>query len=165
MTNTLLRTNKEIVEIFKRHNKMLYRVCFSYLKNQADTEDIVQDTFYQMIISQKAFENSEHEKAWLIRTASNLCKNKLKHWWGKHEDLADYQDFKGSQNYKPDDTLEVVLQLPEKYKVVIYLYYYEGYNSEEIAKMLQKPQSTIRNHLSEARKILKEKIGDEFDEK
>lgn len=81
MSKSLLRTDKEIAEIYKRHSKTVYRVCFAYMKNPADTEDAVQDTFFQLIKSGPAFESEEHEKAWLIRTATNICKNVLRHWW------------------------------------------------------------------------------------
>lgn len=74
MSKSLLRTDKEIAEIYKRHSKTVYRVCFAYMKNPADTEDAVQDTFFQLIKSGPAFESEEHEKAWLIRTATNICK-------------------------------------------------------------------------------------------
>lgn len=80
MSKSLLRTDKEIAEIYKRHSKTVYRICFAYMKNPTDTEDAVQDTFFQLIKSGPAFESEEHEKAWLIRTATNICKNVLRHW-------------------------------------------------------------------------------------
>ena len=155
MTGALLRTDKEITEIFERHSKILYRVCYSYMKNTADTEDVVQDAFYNLIVSQKSFENYEHELAWLIRTATNLCKNKLKHWWRKREELQDDENLATYDASPDNEVLSAVLRLPDKYKTAIYLYYYEGYNSEEIAKILKKPSSTIRNHLSEAKEMLR----------
>ena len=158
MAKSLLRTDKEIAEIFGRHNKTVYRVCFAYMKNTADTEDVVQDTFYKLIQSGMAFESPEHEKAWLIRVASNLCKNALKHWWRKREDIEDHKNLEGSNSFEIDETFNVVMNLPDKYKTVVFLYYYEGYDSVEISKILNKPQSTIRNYLHEARKILKENI-------
>jgi RNA polymerase sigma-70 factor (ECF subfamily) len=135
------------------------------MKNPADTEDVVQDTFFQLIKVGSTLESEEHEKAWLIRTASNLCKNVLRYWWRKHENLEDYENLQGNGNIEIDDTFSVVMELPDKYKTVIYLYYYEGYDSVEISKILGKPQSTIRNYLHEARGVLRKKIGGDFDEK
>jgi RNA polymerase sigma-70 factor (ECF subfamily) len=132
------------------------------MKNAADTEDAVQDTFYKMMATRVVFESEEHEKAWLIRTATNVCKNSVRHWFRKHEDLTDYENLQGAANIEIDDTFEVVMGLPDKYKSVVYLYYYEGYTTPEISEILQKPQSTIRNHLHEARGVLKEKLGGEF---
>lgn len=164
MPNSLLRTDREIAEIYERHKKTVYRVCFAYMKNPADTEDTVQDTFYRLIKAGAAFESEEHEKAWLIRTAINLCKNSLRHWWRKHENLEDYNNLQGNGNLEIDDTFSVVMGLPDKYKTVVYLYYYEGYNSVEISKILGKPQSTIRNYLHEARSVLRKKLGGGFNE-
>ncbi len=164
MAKSLLRTDKEITEIYTRHVKTIYRVCFAFMKNPADTEDAVSDTFYKMIKSGMVFESEEHEKAWLIRTASNACKNSLRRWFRKSEDLADYENLQGMGNIEIDDTFEIVLGLPDKYKTVVYLYYYEGYTTPEISKILEKPQSTIRNHLHEARVLLKERIGGDIHE-
>ena len=164
MTKSLLRTDKEIAEIYKRHMKMVYRVCFAYMKNAADTEDTVQDTFYKLIKSGTEFESEEHEKAWLIRVAMNVCKNSLRHWFRKRENFADYENLRSSKYIEVDYTFEVVMGLPDKYKAVTYLYYYEGYTTPEISSILEKPQSTIRNYLHEARGVLKERIGGDFNE-
>jgi len=165
MAKSLLRTNSEIAEIYNRHVKTIYGVCFAYMKNPADTEDAVSETFIKLIKSAPMFESEEHEKAWLIRIASNVCKDVLKHWWRRKEDIADY-----SETLKTEDSLEysgllkAVCSLPDKYKTAVHLYYYEGYNSSEISQILRKPQSTIRYYLSEARKILRKKLGGDFDE-
>ncbi len=161
MMNSLSRTDKEIAEIYSRHVKTIYRVCFAYMKNSADTEDIVQETFVRMIKSGGIFQSEEHEKAWLIRTAANLCKDNLRHWWRRREKLEDYENMQGADHYPADETLEAVMDLPDKYKTVVYLYYYEGYSSVEISRILSKPQSTIRNHLHEARNLLRTKLGNE----
>ncbi len=162
MAASLLRTDKEIADIYERHKDMIYRICFAYMKNVMDTEDVTQNTFYNLIKSGAVFENTEHEKAWLIRTATNLCKNALRYWWRKRENLEDYEHLHGLNPFEIDDTFNVVMKLPDKYKTVVYLYYYEGYDSVEISKILQKPQSTIRYYLSEARKVLRKKLGGDF---
>jgi len=152
-------SNGEITEIYNRHSDMVYRICFAYMKNSADTEDAVQNTFCNLLKSRVTFESGEHEKAWLIRAAANVCKNTLKHWWRKRENLDDYQNLQAAKNpFDIDETFGEVMKLPDKYKTSVYLYYYEGYDSTEIAKILQKPQSTIRYYLACARKILCEKL-------
>lgn len=165
MSDSLLRTDKEIAEIYSRHVKTVYRVCFAYMKDPADAEDAVQETFFKLIRSGPAFDGEEHEKAWLIRTASNVCKNVLRHWWRRRESIEDCPTLTGSDEPEIDDVFQAVMALPDKYKAVVYLHYYEGYSGAEIAGILKKPQSTIRNHLHEARAILKERLGDDFDEK
>ncbi len=163
MMKPLSRTDKEIAEIYTRHVNTIYRICYTYMKNSSDTEDIVQETFIRLIKFGGSYESEEHEKAWLIRTAANLCKDNLKHWWRRRENLEEYQTLQVDDT-KKDDTLEVVMSLPDKYKTVVYLYYYEGYTSVEISKILSKPQSTIRNYLHEARNILRTKLGSDLNE-
>ncbi len=164
MIKTLSRTDKEIANIYARHIHTVYRVCFTYMKNSVDTEDAVQDTFVKMIRYQVVFESEEHEKAWLIRTATNVCKDNLKAWWRKRENIEDYSQLYGVSGIEIDDTLKVVMGLPDKYKTVVYLYYYEGYTSVDIAEILHKPQSTIRNYLHEARNVLRKELGSDFNE-
>ena len=164
MPDILLRTNKNIAEIYERHVDTVYKVCFMFMKNVPDTEDAVQNTFIKLIKERKKFENEEHEKAWLIVTASNLCRNTLKHWWRKNVDIASVVETEALQNNKTDETLEHVLNLPEKYKTVIYLYYYEGYSSGEIAKILKRNESTVRSHLRTGRQLLRDRLGGDFNE-
>jgi RNA polymerase sigma-70 factor (ECF subfamily) len=162
MANSLLRTDKEIAELYEHHVKTVYRVCFAYMKNTADAEDMVQDTFVKLIRQNCVFENIEHEKAWLIRTASNLCKDVLRHWWRKRENLEDFENRQGEQSFEIDETFTIIMGLPDKYKTVVYMYYYEGYSSVAISKILRKPQSTIRNHIHEARELLRKRLGGDF---
>jgi len=162
MANSLLRTDEEIAELYERHKDMIYRICFAYMKNIMDTEDVIQDTFYNLIKSGTVFKSAEHEKAWLIRTATNICKNTLRHWWRKRESLDDNETLQAKDVYEIDDTFNAMMTLPDKYKTVVYLYYYEGYDSVEISRLLQKPQSTIRYYLSQARRTLRVIIGGDF---
>lgn len=165
MSKSLLRTNEEIEEIYRNHSKMLYRVAYVYMKNSADSEDAVQQTFFELIKKGPLFESQEHEKAWLIRVITNICKNKLKHWWRRNENIDDISEIYGYEELELDETLRIVMELPDKYKIVVYLYYYDGFNTVEIAKILKKPQSTIRNYLHEARNILRERLGDGLGER
>jgi RNA polymerase sigma-70 factor (ECF subfamily) len=144
-----------IEEIYRRHFDTVYRISFSYLKNSADAEDATADVFAKLVQKNVAFQNAEHEKAWLIRTAANTCKNRLGHWWRGRADIDDCEDVRGEDPFRIDETLQRVLELPVRYKAAIYLYYYEGYTSKEIAEILKKPHSTVRGHLREARNILK----------
>lgn len=148
-------------EIYKRQSAMVYRVCFSYMKNAPDAEDMTADVFEKLLKAGKNFHDAEHEKAWLLRTAINQCKDSLKHWWRKRADIHDYEHIEASSPTPENEVLEIVLGLPERYKDVVYLYYYEGYQTAEIASILNKPHSTIRSHLREARNLLKGVLEDE----
>lgn len=157
------RTNMEIKAVYSRQADTVYRLCFSFMKNEWDTEDAVQTTFLKLITSGKTFENHEHEKAWLIVTASNTCKNLLKHPQRKMADI-DSLSLESRDAVSLDETLEAILALPERYKTTLYLYYYEGYPTKQIAAMLRRPASTIRNHLRVARILLRQQITEEIHE-
>lgn len=156
---SLLRTDKEIIEIYDRHVDTVYRICYSFMKNPADTEDMVQDTFLRLLSTGKRFENERHEKAWLIVTASNLCKDALKKWWRRNENIDDYSHLAGASREKDKVVLEAILSLPKDYKTVVYMYYYEGYTTAEIAGHLNCPEATVRSRLSRARKQLRSMLG------
>jgi len=96
----------------------------------------------------------------LTITAINLCKDRLKHWWHRQVTSIEEEPEIPVENAIPiDETLEAVRKLPVKYKDVIYLHYYMDYKTDDIAAMLKKPPSTIRNHLREARELLRRQIG------
>lgn len=151
-------------EIYDRNVDIVYKICYSYMKNKFDSEDIVQEVFVRLIRKNPEFENEKHEKAWLIVTASNLCKNNLKSWKRKMEDIENYES-DCVEELKEDNTIHIVLNLPDKYKTVIYLYYYEGYTTIEIAKAMEKNESTVRSLLKRGRDLLRVEIGGEADEK
>ena len=158
MEKSLLRTDKEIAEIYERNFRSVWNVSFTLLRNRAETEDCVQDVFLQLIRKAPVFENPEHERGWLILTAKNLAKNRLAHWWRRREDLDEAADI-GAPDPEPDGTLAALLTLPEKDRMVLYLYYYEGYAVKEIAKLLSWQEPTVRSRLSRARGKLKSLLG------
>lgn len=159
---SLVRTNGELIEIYNRQVDTVYRLCFSFMKNHADAEDLTQETFLRLLSSGKTFENEKHEKAWLIVTASNLCKDALKKWWRRWENIEDYQDL-ASQEQSPDYALYgAILKLKPDYKTAVYMFYYEGYTTAEIAKYLRCPESTVRSRLKRARDQLHSMLGGEM---
>lgn len=165
MPISILHKNCDFEQTYQRHVDTVFRVCYIYMKNnKMDLEDAVQDTFIKLIKANKRFESFEHEKAWLIVTATNTCKNYLKSKWKKDVVLSNeiknvYTKFE--DNY----VIHSVLELPEKYKTLIYLYYYEGYKSNEIAKILKKNPSTVRSMLYRARGILRDELEDSLYER
>ena len=158
----LQRTGKEITEIYDRQVDTVYRICFSFMKNTADTEDMVQETFLRLLSSSVGFVSEEHEKAWLIVTASNLCKDTLKKWWRKSEDIDDPALGLQQPPFEIDEVLDAILKLPADLKCTVYMYNNEGYTTAEIASYLHCPHATVRSRLSRARKTLKKKLGGDF---
>ena len=155
----MLRTDKEIIDIYDRNADTVYYVCYSFMKNKPEAEDMMQETFLRLISSGKTFENERHEKAWLIVTASNLCKNALKRHWRKEESIEDNVALASQVVESDNSVLEAILSLPTEYKTVVYMYYYEGYSTEEIAKHLRCPSATVRTRLARARKLLRSMLG------
>lgn len=150
-----------LAEAYRRRIDMVYRVCWLYMKNVSDTEDAVSDTFVRLMRSDITFESEEHEKAWLIAAARNICRDVLKSPKRKNEPLD--ENMLTGENLT-DETLAAVKELPEKYRTAVYLYYYEGYTCGEIAEMLGTIKSTVISRLARGRKILKKTIGGDTDE-
>ena len=147
-------------EFYERHYKMVYRICFTYMKNKPEAEDCTEDVFVKVLSGNFIFHDETHEKKWLTVTAINLCKDRLKHWFRRMvSPIEDAEEKAGEEIPEPDETLDAVMSLPPKYKDVIYLHYYMDYKTDEIAEMLHKPPSTVRSHLSEARSLLKKQLG------
>ncbi len=152
-------TNEKICDIYSRNIDTVYRICFIFMKSHTqDLEDAIQTTFLNMLSSGKTFESKDHEKAWLIVTASNVCKNMLAQGWRRkvklQEMLSPDQTIIEPQ-FEIDETLNNVMALPDRYKTAVYLHYYNGYTGVEIAKLLGKSESTVWGYLHKGRKLLK----------
>lgn len=153
-------TDEQIKMIFQEHADTVYRVCFTYFKgNTMDAQDAVQTVFLNLIRRGRGFDNAQHEKAWLIVAASNVCKNMLKR---KGRGCVPLDDRHLSREEAVDETFSMILALPEKYKLTIYLFYYEGYSAKEIGGMLGKKQSTIWKYLKVGRDMLREQLKEEM---
>ena len=131
------------------------------MKNKADAEDLVQETFLKLLSDGKVFENERHEKAWLIVTASNLCKDSLKKWWRRNENIEDIQTLGYEQSFADPAIMKAILSLKADYKTAVYMFYYEGYTTAEIAGHLHCPEATVRSRLSRARAQLRTLLGGE----
>ncbi len=151
----------DLEQVYSRNVNTVWHVCLAYMKNIQDAEDALQETFLRLIKSGKKFEDENNEKAWLIVTAGNVCKDLLKHWWRKREQIEDHENSLVFPEYEIDTTLLAVMELPDKYKLAVYLYYYMDYNSREIASILHRPESTIRSQLGEAKRQLRDILKEE----
>jgi RNA polymerase sigma-70 factor (ECF subfamily) len=137
----------------------ILRLAYSYLKSRHDAEDIVQETLIRLMQKQPFFEDEKKEKSWLLTVASNLCKDLLRSA-EKQRNVAFPEGFDiAREEQSPYDDeesiLEAVMKMPEKYRSVIHLYYYEEYSTKEIADIVGKNESTIRSLLKRGREKLK----------
>ena len=157
---SLMRANQSFQSVYDRQVETVYRVCFSFMKNRADAEDLTQETFLKLLSCGKQFDNEKHERAWLIVTASNLCKDALRKWWRRWEEIG---QFEGIAAEEQDCTVyEAILRLKPDYKTAVYMFYYEGYSTAEIAEYVNCPEATVRSRLRRARSQLKSMLGGEM---
>ena len=152
-------TREAFTALYERQVDLVYRLCFTFLKNKADTEDAVQNTFIKLLRADLSFESAGHERAWLIVTASNTCRDALRRASTRDVPLESFENTLAAPDALENDVLRAVLELPEKYRELVYLTYYEGYTSAELSEMLNRPASTIRNQLREARALMKLELG------
>lgn len=165
----MLPSRRDIAAIFQRNVDAVYRLCYSYLKSAADAEDATQSVFLKLVDSDKRFESPDHERAWLLVCAANRCKDILKSGYRTRvvelpDGIADTQVDSPAHLPEENETLEAVLALPARYKDSVFMHYYEGYSTDEIARITGRAPSTVRSHLSEARALLRRMLGGERDE-
>ena len=145
----------------EQYADMVYRVALTRCKSIETAEDIFQEVFMRFSEKNPKFENNEHEKAWFIRVTINLTKNIKESAWSKKVVRLDENiEFNTEEE---NEIYGIVCNLPQNYRTVIYLLYYEGYKVNEISKLMGKPEGTIKTWLFRAREILKEKIEGGFE--
>ena len=155
-------TNQEqyLENVINKYSNMVYRLALTRTNSKENSEDIYQEVFLKLAKKMPKFESEEHEKAWLIRVTINQCKDVLKSFFRRNAvSLDGLLPVAVKQEPQDTQTLEAVLSLPQKYRNVIYLHYYEGYAATEIADIMHKPVNTVYTMLARARKLLKEKLG------
>ena len=159
-----MRSEQEAARAIELYADTVRRICMLHLKSDSDTEDIFQTVFLKYVLYSGAFENEEHEKAWLLRVTINACKDYLKSFFRRNVVPLDViSEIEAEVSDEQREVLEAVLSLPKKYKDVIYLHYYEGYSASEIGKILDKKENTVYSLLSRGRGMLKNFLTDEKD--
>jgi RNA polymerase sigma-70 factor (ECF subfamily) len=155
---------QSVQELFEKYQDNLYIIAFNVCKSVEDAKDVVQDTFIQYYMAKKEFDNEQHIRAWLIRVAINKAKNVNGTFWRKNKmSLEDYMETLEFETPESEELFETVMQLPEKYRIVIHLFYYEEYTVHEIAGILKLSESNVKVRLSRGRSLLKEKLQEEWD--
>ena len=161
MKNTSDRPADRIEVVVERYGNMLYRLCLLTLGNAADAEDAVQETMIRYLQKAPVFENGEHEKAWLIAVATNKCKDILR-FRSRHPVAEDMDLGAYAEPTEDSGIMDALMMLPEKYRVVLILYYVEEYSIKDIAKMIGRTPSAVKMRLQKGRSLLKEAYGKEF---
>ncbi len=158
-----MKSEEDLSRVMEAYADMVRRICFLHLKNKYDTEDVFQNVYLKYLLYDKPFESREHEKAWFARVAINACTDHLRYAarrkWVPLDMIEEEREVLDDMS---SEVLEAVLSLPEKYRNVIYLHYYEDYPAVEIARILGKKENSVYSWLSRARELLRERLGGEW---
>ncbi len=147
------------MEICTKYGDRLYAAAFNITRQRQDAEDAVQEALLRLFRSDKEFESEEHIKAWLIRVTINIAKSTCTSFW--HRNRVPYEDHMDEIPFEDEsdrELMEAVLSLPDKYRIIVHLYYYEGYKTREIAEILKLSENTVKTRLLQSRKLLKAKL-------
>ena len=152
-------------EAFSRFGDRVFSAAFSVCRNRADADDAVQDTFIKYYSMGLDYESEEHIRAWLIRVAVNRAKDIVGAFW--HRNRVEWEEYMDELPFEaPEDKglFEAVMRLPDKYRVVIHLFYFEDYSVGEIAKILHSREGTVKSQLTRGRKLLKTMLKEEWND-
>ncbi len=153
MSNSIERSLGDVEELLRRTGDRMFRAALAATGSRADAEDILQDAFVRLLEKRPAFASPEHETAWLMRVTVNLARSRLRSpWRGKTVPLPESYP---ARTENQQTVLQDVLALPAKYRIVIHLFYYEGFSTKEIAVITRQKESTVREQLTRARRKLR----------
>ncbi len=156
-----MQNRKYIEETLEKYSDLVYRIALTRCGTVENAEDIYQDVFMKFSEKMPSFESEEHEKAWFIRITINLSKNLKSSAWNKR--IINLDENIEFYNEEENSVFSTICELPQNYKTVIYLMYYEGYKVKEIAKLMNKREGTIKTWLFRAREMLKKKLEGGFE--
>lgn len=144
------------------HQDMVYRIALHQFANPADAEDAVQEVFLRLYTRQEPFAGEEHLRRWLMRVTVNVCKDALKSPWRRRVALEELPETPVFQKENQRELYQVVMGLPEAYRTVLYLFYYEELTTREIGEILGLRQTAVTTRLARGREKLKQQLGEEW---
>lgn len=155
----------ESESLYNKYSNSIYRLAFSYCKNSADAEDIVQETFMKRFTADIEFPDERSEKAWLMKVTANKCRDLFRSSAYKFLYHSVSLDEANLVYDSPEESsvYHAVMELAPKYRIVIHLYYYEGYSVSEIGKIIGKSDTAVQTRLYRARKLLKKSLGEDME--
>lgn len=161
-SNTKETVNQKAAQLLEIYGDSILRMAYSYLHNMSDAEDILQETLIRYLQTMPELENASHEKAWLLKVAANLSKNRIDYNRVRQTDELE-ESLVAEKKEDLRFVWEAVRALPQKYREVIHLYYHEGYSTAQIAQILEARETTVRTNLRRGRLQLKEILKEEYD--
>lgn len=161
MKKNIIRTNNDIESTIEKYSNTIYKIAFSFTKDKAISEDILQDILIKYMTDSTCFNGEEHKKAWIIRVTINECKKVFCSIWNNRKiPLEDIYPF---DNPEKHDVFYAVMDLPEKYRMIIHLYYYEELSIKDISFALNIKENTVMSLLYRGRKMLKNIMEVEYE--
>lgn len=158
---TKIKSDEVLEEIISKYSDILFRICLIILGNKNDAEDALQETIIKYMTKAPVFENEKHEKAWLIKVATNVSKDMhsffTKRQYINIDDVICY-----AQEQEETYILETLMKIPDKFRIVLTLYYVENYSVKEISEIIGKTESAVKMRLQKGRKLLSEKYRKEY---
>lgn len=154
--------NRQAERMLQEYGNTVLRLAYSYLHNTADAEEVLQDTLVQFLKAAPALNTKDHEKAWLLHTAANLSKNRIKYNAVRQTDELT-EELTAENRSDLSFVWEAVKTLPEKYREAVHLFYYEGYQTAQIAQILDMKEATVRSNLARGREKLKTVLREAYD--
>ena len=144
------------------YSDLILRLSYTYLKSTHDAEDICQTVFLKLLTSGQTFASPAQEKAWIIRTTANACKDALRSTFRRRTVALEAAAATAAPEAPDNAVLEAVMELPENYREAVYLHYFEGYSVREIAGLLGRSEAAVTAHLSRGRHKLRTTLGGEY---
>ena len=161
MRNTSEWPADDIETLIFQYGDMLFRLCLIMLKNESDAEDAIQETYIKYFQKAPLFDSKEHQKAWLIRVATNKCRDMLR-FRVRHPQIDNEDISKFIPDSSDSGILEALTMVPEKFRLVLTLYYIEEYRIEDIANIIGRSSSAVKMRLQKGRKLLEDIYRKEY---
>ena len=152
-------------EAFRAYGGRIFRAALSVCRNQADADDVVQDVMIRYHSLGQQYESEEHLKAWLLRVTINRARDITSSFWRRNKtSWEDCMEAAAFEDPADGRLFAAVMELPERYRSVIHLFYYEDYSVREIAEILHSREGTVKSQLNRGRALLKTKLKEEWDD-
>ncbi len=151
-------TEQQFTDAAERYLDMVYRIALNWFRSPADAEDAAQNAMLRLWRTDTEFQGEEHLRRWLVRVCLNECKRISQHPWRRRTASLDQCPEPVFPDPARQTLYQEVMDLPAKYRVPLYLYYYEGYSVSEIGELLGLKASTVQTRLARARAKLKTQL-------